>query len=130
MNTAFSLAPLFRSSIGFDRFNDLFETALRSFLANGILINDGSGSPSLVRCLTNADCDYGTCPAQLTCAGRGDNPVNCAANSDCQWRDPGTSPYQLFVSGGDPDAPPVVRPEGGRLLVGCGRSGSCPRSSA
>jgi len=30
MNTAFSLAPLFRSSIGFDRFNDLFETALRS----------------------------------------------------------------------------------------------------
>lgn len=30
MNTAFSLAPLFRSSIGFDRFNDLFETALRT----------------------------------------------------------------------------------------------------
>jgi molecular chaperone IbpA len=30
MNTAFSLAPLFRSSIGFDRFNDLFETALRA----------------------------------------------------------------------------------------------------
>jgi molecular chaperone IbpA len=30
MNTAFSLAPLFRSSIGFDRFNDLFETAARS----------------------------------------------------------------------------------------------------
>jgi molecular chaperone IbpA len=30
MNTTFSLAPLFRSTIGFDRFNDLFETALRS----------------------------------------------------------------------------------------------------
>lgn len=30
MTNAFSLAPLFRSSIGFDRFNDLFETALRS----------------------------------------------------------------------------------------------------
>jgi len=30
MNNALSLAPLFRSSIGFDRFNDLFETALRS----------------------------------------------------------------------------------------------------
>jgi molecular chaperone IbpA len=30
MNTAFSLAPLFRSSVGFDRFNDLFETALRN----------------------------------------------------------------------------------------------------
>ncbi|MGA8134972.1 MULTISPECIES: Hsp20 family protein [Pseudomonas] len=30
MTTAFSLAPLFRSSIGFDRFNDLFETALRN----------------------------------------------------------------------------------------------------
>ncbi|WP_411887200.1 Hsp20 family protein [Hydrocarboniphaga effusa] len=29
MNTL-SLAPLFRSSIGFDRFNDLFETALRA----------------------------------------------------------------------------------------------------
>ena len=30
MTNTFSLAPLFRSSIGFDRFNDLFETALRS----------------------------------------------------------------------------------------------------
>ncbi|MBC3776919.1 Hsp20 family protein [Pseudomonas sp. SWRI99] len=30
MSTAFSLAPLFRSSVGFDRFNDLFETALRN----------------------------------------------------------------------------------------------------
>ncbi|MEX3772445.1 Hsp20 family protein [Pseudomonas sp. MYb118] len=30
MTTAFSLAPLFRSSVGFDRFNDLFETALRN----------------------------------------------------------------------------------------------------
>ena len=30
MSTAFSLAPLFHSSVGFDRFNDLFETALRN----------------------------------------------------------------------------------------------------
>lgn len=30
MSTAFSLAPLFRSSVGFDRFNDLFETAMRN----------------------------------------------------------------------------------------------------
>jgi len=30
MSTAFSLAPLFRSSVGFDRFNDLFESALRN----------------------------------------------------------------------------------------------------
>ena len=30
MNTTFSLAPLFRSSVGFDRFNDLFESALRN----------------------------------------------------------------------------------------------------
>ncbi|VVN27915.1 Small heat shock protein IbpA [Pseudomonas fluorescens] len=30
MTTAFSMAPLFRSSVGFDRFNDLFETALRN----------------------------------------------------------------------------------------------------
>jgi molecular chaperone IbpA len=30
MTSAFSLAPLFRSSVGFDRFNDLFETALRN----------------------------------------------------------------------------------------------------
>ena len=28
-NTAFNLTPLFRSSIGFDRFNDLFETAFK-----------------------------------------------------------------------------------------------------
>jgi len=30
MSTVLSLAPLFRQSIGFDRFNDLFESALRS----------------------------------------------------------------------------------------------------
>jgi len=29
MNATVSLAPLFRSSVGFDRFNDLFESALR-----------------------------------------------------------------------------------------------------
>ena len=29
-----------------DTHHHLFETALRSFLANGVLINDGSGSPS------------------------------------------------------------------------------------
>ncbi|PZP21293.1 MULTISPECIES: Hsp20 family protein [Pseudomonas] len=30
MSTALSMAPLFRQSIGFDRFNDLFESALRN----------------------------------------------------------------------------------------------------
>jgi len=30
MTTAFSLAPLFRHSVGFDRFNDLFESAARN----------------------------------------------------------------------------------------------------
>nr|AAR19314.1 putative heat-shock protein [symbiont bacterium of Paederus fuscipes] len=30
MSNAFSLAPLFRHSIGFDRFNDLFESVLRN----------------------------------------------------------------------------------------------------
>jgi len=30
MSTACSMAPLFRHSIGFDRFNDLFESALRN----------------------------------------------------------------------------------------------------
>jgi len=30
MSTVLSLAPLFRQSIGFDRFNDLFESALRN----------------------------------------------------------------------------------------------------
>ncbi|AIN59549.1 molecular chaperone IbpA [Pseudomonas sp. TE6288] len=30
MTTAFSLAPLFRNSVGFDRFNDLFEAAARN----------------------------------------------------------------------------------------------------
>jgi molecular chaperone IbpA len=36
MSNVLSLAPLFRQSIGFDRFNDLFESALRS--------NDGGSS--------------------------------------------------------------------------------------
>lgn len=30
MSNVFSLAPLFRHSVGFDRFNDLFESALRN----------------------------------------------------------------------------------------------------
>lgn len=30
MSTAFSMTPLFRQSIGFDRFNDLFESAMRN----------------------------------------------------------------------------------------------------
>ncbi|MCF6755098.1 Hsp20 family protein [Pseudomonas balearica] len=30
MMTSFSMAPLFRQSVGFDRFNDLFESALRN----------------------------------------------------------------------------------------------------
>lgn len=36
MSNVLSLAPLFRQSVGFDRFNDLFESALRS--------NDGGSS--------------------------------------------------------------------------------------
>jgi molecular chaperone IbpA len=35
MTAAFSLAPLFRSSVGFDRFNDLFETAARNDSTSG-----------------------------------------------------------------------------------------------
>ncbi|MBD1550386.1 Hsp20 family protein [Pseudomonas typographi] len=35
MTTAFSLAPLFRQSIGFDRFNDLFESAARNESGSG-----------------------------------------------------------------------------------------------
>jgi molecular chaperone IbpA len=34
MATTLSLAPLFRQSVGFDRFNDLFESALRSETPN------------------------------------------------------------------------------------------------
>jgi len=34
MATTLSLAPLFRQSVGFDRFNDLFETALRNESSN------------------------------------------------------------------------------------------------
>lgn len=35
MSTTFSLAPLFRHSVGFDRFNDLFESALRNESGSG-----------------------------------------------------------------------------------------------
>ena len=35
MSTAISLAPLFRNSVGFDRFRDLFETALRNDTSGG-----------------------------------------------------------------------------------------------
>ncbi|EKN46478.1 MULTISPECIES: Hsp20 family protein [Pseudomonas] len=35
MTTAFSLAPLFRHSVGFDRFNDLFESAARNDSSSG-----------------------------------------------------------------------------------------------
>lgn len=35
MSNAFSMAPLFRNSVGFDRFSDLFETALRNESSGG-----------------------------------------------------------------------------------------------
>lgn len=35
MSTAFSMTPLFRQSIGFDRFNDLFESAMRNESGSG-----------------------------------------------------------------------------------------------
>ena len=35
MSTAFSMAPLFRNSVGFDRFSDLFESALRNESSGG-----------------------------------------------------------------------------------------------
>ncbi|OKA18108.1 heat-shock protein [Pseudomonas versuta] len=35
MSTALSMAPLFRNSVGFDRFSDLFETALRNDSSGG-----------------------------------------------------------------------------------------------
>ena len=35
MSNAFSMAPLFRNSVGFDRFSDLFETALRTESSGG-----------------------------------------------------------------------------------------------
>jgi len=49
MNTAFSLAPLFRHSVGFDRFNDLFEFALR---------NDGGSSYPPYNVEKHGDDDY------------------------------------------------------------------------
>ena len=35
MSNALSMAPLFRNSVGFDRFSDLFETALRNDSSGG-----------------------------------------------------------------------------------------------
>lgn len=35
MSNAFSMAPLFRNSVGFDRFSDLFENALRNESSGG-----------------------------------------------------------------------------------------------
>ncbi len=35
MSNAFSMAPLFRNSVGFDRFSDLFESALRNESSGG-----------------------------------------------------------------------------------------------
>ena len=35
MSNAFSMAPLFRNSVSFDRFSDLFETALRNDSSGG-----------------------------------------------------------------------------------------------
>ena len=35
MSNAFSMAPLFRNSVGFDRFSDLFETAVRNDSSGG-----------------------------------------------------------------------------------------------
>lgn len=42
-----------------------------------------AGAVGIVRCETNADCDFGTCPPQFTCANKSAHPLNCSSDADC-----------------------------------------------
>ena len=52
MNTGFSLAPLFRHSVGFDRFDELLDAALRADQSNGYppydIIRESAGRSRIV----------------------------------------------------------------------------------
>ena len=52
MNTGFSLAPLFRHSVGFDRFDELLDAALRADQGNGFppydIIRESNGHYRIV----------------------------------------------------------------------------------
>jgi len=52
MNTGFSLAPLFRHSVGFDRFDELLDAALRADQSNGYppydIIRESDGRDRIV----------------------------------------------------------------------------------
>jgi cysteine-rich repeat protein len=58
-----------------------------------------TGSATFVRCSTNADCDYGSCPQQLTCSNRALDPVACAVNTDCDFGACSTGTASITLNG-------------------------------
>lgn len=70
-----------------------------------------TGISGVPRCNTNADCDFGTCPAQLTCANKATNPLNCSSNSDCSFGTCTVGTASITIGGaiaGNSDTPAVL----------------------
>lgn len=91
MNTTFSLAPLFRHSVGFDRFDDLINSALRADQSGGYppydIIRDADGKYRIVMAVAGfrePELNITVQENTLTVSGRVEVPVN-DAQSDSTW---------------------------------------------
>lgn len=83
MNSGYSLAPLLRHSVGFDRFDDLFNAALRSDQTAGYppydIIRDAEGRYRVVMAVAGfreQELNVTVQENALTMSGRVENPVD------------------------------------------------------
>ncbi|MFN2428019.1 MAG: hypothetical protein ABR587_16405, partial [Candidatus Binatia bacterium] len=70
-----------------------------------------AGSATSIRCNSNADCNFGTCPTQLTCARRGSNPLACTTDGDCDLGSCSVGNASISMGGsivGNSDSPALV----------------------
>ncbi len=70
--------------------------------ANGLKFN--CSVDTTIQCRTNADCNLGTCPAQLTCSKFATNPRNCASNTDCNFGSCSVGTGAVTLGGGSASA--------------------------
>jgi cysteine-rich repeat protein len=70
-----------------------------------------SNTPTFVRCSVNADCNFGTCGAQLQCHNRDVNPVACSSNNDCAFGECSVGTASITMNGpivGNSDLPASI----------------------
>ncbi len=70
-----------------------------------------NNTPLFTRCAANADCDFGTCPAQLQCRYSDISPVACSSNVDCDFADCSAGAASISMGGriyGNSDSPAKI----------------------